>query len=259
VNAEYTVKSVRPGKVYDRNEHGQVLQAFYVDLQGPDGKIEQGCYWRRKEGNNPEEGQSVFGEVSEGDYGPRFKQAKGGGGSSDYGSRSSGAGNFKGGGKSPDQQASIVRQHSQEMCLRWLEVHGHAPDGLDGLRPIIDWFEADANKAASEAGGKSAGPDASGSASAGAPPTAASPQTDSSVHQRFTEQLEAGGLNPAASTLVTNWVFSDWDSTDEQDRALKALEDPSRQAGAVKKIRGRYEGLHGPLPEASPYDEDIPF
>lgn len=44
-----------------------------------------------------------------------------------------------------DQQVSIVRQHSQEMAIRWL-ARQPKPEAytLDDLREVIKWFESDA-------------------------------------------------------------------------------------------------------------------
>jgi len=44
-----------------------------------------------------------------------------------------------------DRQVSIVRQHSQEMAIRWLAIQPKASAyTLDDLRGVIAWFEADA-------------------------------------------------------------------------------------------------------------------
>ena len=47
-----------------------------------------------------------------------------------------------------NRQNSIIRQHSQEMAIRWLtmnKVDSYIDDLDKDLKPIIDWFEKDAS------------------------------------------------------------------------------------------------------------------
>ena len=67
---DWTVTEVRTGKVKN-NPHGGQLQAFYVDFEGS-----SDVYWQRKAGNNPQVGESYYGYIGEGEYGPRFYQEK---------------------------------------------------------------------------------------------------------------------------------------------------------------------------------------
>lgn len=58
----------------------------------------------------------------------------------------------RGGGKSPEEQARIMRQHSQEMALRYTAIQsqrGKLADDfkVSDLAAIIDWFDADAKAA----------------------------------------------------------------------------------------------------------------
>lgn len=93
------------------------------------------CEWSRKEGSpGPTVGEVLEGELTQTQYGWKFKKAQSNGG---------------GFGKSPEQQRSIVRQHSQEMALRWMAIQvGRekvpASFGYEELKPIIDWFVKDA-------------------------------------------------------------------------------------------------------------------
>lgn len=73
-------------------------------------------------------GQEVEGEWKTDDFGTKFEVAKKG---------------FGGFGKSPEQQASIVRQHSQEMALRYSQLKGKTDITFKDLQIVIDWFEAD--------------------------------------------------------------------------------------------------------------------
>lgn len=81
----------------------------------------------------PKVGDQWFGVVEETERGLKFKSVQQGG---------------FGGGKSPEQQRSIVRQHSQEMALR-LEANRIAAGGgrftPEDLKKAVDWFEKDAS------------------------------------------------------------------------------------------------------------------
>lgn len=52
-----------------------------------------------------------------------------------------------GNGGSPERQNIIVRQHSQEMALRYAHIKGASPTLDDEFRKVIDWFDADAKGA----------------------------------------------------------------------------------------------------------------
>jgi hypothetical protein len=89
----------------------------------------------------PQEGQSIFGDLQPGREGfpPKLKKAQ--------------QNSFGGGGKSPEQQKSIVRQHSQEMALRFLATSSFSPQAdneanigacLKMVKRLTDWFEKDA-------------------------------------------------------------------------------------------------------------------
>lgn len=55
--------------------------------------------------------------------------------------RNSSGGGF--GGRSPETQARIERQHSQEMALRYFAMKGSALPGTTELREMISWFQRD--------------------------------------------------------------------------------------------------------------------
>jgi hypothetical protein len=90
----------------------------------------------------PVDGQILTGEILDGEYGPKFKkeynpQAAGGGG----------GGGFKGGGgkPNPERERSIIRQHSQEMAIRYAALQVGVPiKNLKDLKVLIDYFEHDA-------------------------------------------------------------------------------------------------------------------
>jgi hypothetical protein len=241
---DWLVEGVREGKT-EPNPHGGELTKWYVDFQGsPD------TYWRRKAGDTPEVGKSYYGTITIGDYGPRFKKEK-----KLDGSGASGGSNGSWGGKSPDQQASIVRQHSQEMALRYLAIFGDSAleaNDADGLitslvgevKPIIDWFEADANKAQLASQQPRQGPGTS--------------LDRYGVAERIESLLTEAGENASAAHTISDYAISEM-TPQEQDAAIDHLQKPDHRAGAVKRLRERTEQFHGqPLPNVDP-DLDAPF
>lgn len=170
---EWKVLSVRSGKTVDNPKGPGSLTALYIDFEGvEDGWASpDGVYWRRKTGNEPNMGDSFWGTISVGEYGyrfdwdntkavgtsqqpsqPKFKQA---------------AGQPQGGESQDARQRSIVRQHSEEMALRFLAIAQQEDQGVSGemkgtpvvlftpewleinLWPIVDAFQADASGNAS--------------------------------------------------------------------------------------------------------------
>jgi hypothetical protein len=190
----------------------------------------------------PTQGQEIPGYLKPGKYRPILKKEQAGSTGTSVG------GNFKG--KSPDQQASIVRQHSQESALRYHAQLGDKPT-LENLRETIDWFVDDANKAAQGGGGEASHTQASSS-------SALAPSQDG-VHQRLAELLEGAGVNSAAARVVTDYLISER-SVEEQDTALHRLENPNTAAACVKRFSELAEQHYGePLPETTAADESLPF
>ena len=158
----WRIEAIRPGKV--KNVNGNQLQAFYCDMEGlEDGWVpSEGVFWQRKAGNSPNVGETVHGTIAIGEYGYRFRLSK-------ADERPQGEPNpvlKQAAGKplpqtseAPDaRQRSIIRQHSQEMALRFLALQEqqnglevlYSPEWLEiNLAPIIDWFAADASGNAS--------------------------------------------------------------------------------------------------------------
>lgn len=48
----------------------------------------------------------------------------------------------------PDREAKIVRQHSQQMALMYAALHPDEAKDLTALKAVIDWFDEDAMGAA---------------------------------------------------------------------------------------------------------------
>lgn len=141
--ASYTVTDVREG---NRDNYGN--QAYYIDtVEGP-----EGVYFKCKPKNAPQVGQSYEWELdTSGEYGPRFRrpaQEQGGGGNSPQG----GAQRRSGGNQmTPDREAKIVRQHSQQMALMYAALHPDEAKDLTALKAVIDWFDEDAMGAVPQA------------------------------------------------------------------------------------------------------------
>lgn len=131
--ASYTVTAFHGrGNPFGEDKEWGPLIPRRMELEGVEGVVA----WNRKPADaDPKVGETLEGELEQTQYGFKFKKSRQGGGF--------------GGGKSPEQQKSIVRQHSQEMALRYMAIQvarGVVPEGFDysNLTPIIDWFVKDA-------------------------------------------------------------------------------------------------------------------
>lgn len=117
-----------PGK------HGP-MKVLTLQLSGPEG--DQTAEWFTKHDTAlPEPGSSIEGTVEPSEYGLKFKKA---------------AGQFGGGfrGRSPEENRRIVRQHSQDMGIRWAELahaRGKLPEDFKvaDLLKLVDVFHKDA-------------------------------------------------------------------------------------------------------------------
>ncbi len=154
----YKITSAREGRTYT-GKHGDLV-VWHVRLHDsiptdvPSGEYEL----HKKPGNTPQVGDEIEvdrfapGQSPDGTPFVRIFAASSfaGGGSS------TGAGGGSTAARTPDQQKSIVRQHSQEMALRLIEATGDAKDlnlsdaGLAGtylngtVKRLTNWFAQDA-------------------------------------------------------------------------------------------------------------------
>lgn len=267
--AEFTIKGARNAGTKP-NPHGGTFDKWYVDLLDPEGKPVRdaegktdGAYWQRKSPSEVTEGDVVYGTVSEGEYGLRFKMEKR---PDDAPAGSQGGGSFNARpGKSADQQASIVRQHSQESALRYLAITGLDIDPENRMvaleqivRPIIDWFVEDANNASKSASGAEGTNGTDAGVRRGNPPPPPQASDEQGVHELLTELFEKAGQAGPIATLLTGWVI-ETQEVEKQDSALVALRDEARAAGVVKWARDGYEAKHGPLPTVDDDTDPIPF
>jgi len=240
----YTVKAVRPGKIYPRNEHGNVLQAFYVDFS----EFGEGVYWRRKEGNAPAVSSRVYGEIIPPDkegMAPRFKSERVPEGETPEPQSVEAVGQIapavkQPGVKPPDIQRQIIRQHSQEMALRYMaqsEVPDH-DNSLSRLFLIADQFDNDVQLAGQ----------------------AASPPTLTECEQA----LHTAGLTGTPSNRVAEYMITQL----PEDRCINAIKqltgaDLDTSAGALRTLNGLTDEwvaeaeAEGPIED--PAAESLPF
>jgi hypothetical protein len=154
----YKIISARPGRSYN-GKHGELV-VWLVKLENANPETPGGEFeLHKKPGNTPNPGDSIevdrFAPGNSPDGTPFVRIFA----ASQQGATSSTGGS--GYQKSPDQQRSIVRQHSQEMALRLIAATGDASDmdlsdpGVAGtylngvVRRLTDWFAADAMGASS--------------------------------------------------------------------------------------------------------------
>jgi hypothetical protein len=128
---KYTLEQIEP-KMYQgtqsKDNYGNLK--WEIILKGEDGKM---TTLNKSFKDKPEVGKVLEGKIVTKEYNGNsylaFEQEK-----SSFGGY---------GGKSPEQQASIVRQHSQEMALMYCQLKGKTDVTFKELQIVIDWFEAD--------------------------------------------------------------------------------------------------------------------
>lgn len=240
---EWTVLAVREGKE-EPNPNGGMLKKHYVDFEGA-----RDVYWRRKMPATVEVGQSYFGTISEGTYGPMFKKE-----SPDQAAAPQSSGGSSGGRawipeseKDPERSARILRQHSQEMALRVYAKAGFEGQDLHAyLRAWTDWFDDDVNRVGEAARTKT--------------PEAPELPDLSEVETA----LSASGLTPqAAVAKVAAYMLTDLEP-ERAAEAYKRLNDPAGAAKARDALVKLTEAALGePLPTGedpgAEYGNDAPF
>lgn len=250
---KWTAQAVREGKISENQKGPGQLQVFYVDFVGVDGEVKDGAYWRRKVGNAPNVGESYYGTIKEGDYGPRFYQERQEGSpptpSPSKGREWKSESDFD-----PERTARIGRSHAQEMALRAIALYGVRDGNADLKGPLITWtdfFEADVNRAAKAARG---GGEAPGTESVPAPPPS---QKDE--QEAFLNALDNAGVPAPAGRVIGDYVNQEF--TDQQRRsATQSLLNIDTQGDARKKLWDLTEKAFGePLPTVEEDDSSIPF
>jgi hypothetical protein len=185
----YTVTAAEEKKKFD-GKYGPMV-VFTLRLKGSDG-IEHTAEWLTKATTPlPATGTSLEGDLEDGQYGKSFKKAKP-------------ANGFSGGGMSPERQAAVQRQHSQEMAIRAVALlTQEVKPTTDALRASIrewtDWFDADVNQAspnASQDGGANPPSLPASSSSAGPSEPATPPQKRAMTNAL--RKMQCGDDLPAA-------------------------------------------------------------
>jgi hypothetical protein len=135
--AKFVLTEVRKGEKPDAHNNA----VYFVDGTGEDGTQFESAYLAQKPDRDPPQAGSVLEgyDLSKSDKGYRLKRTP----------QQQGGGGFSGGKRDPAERASIVRQHSQEMALRYVEIKaalGTVEKDFkpDDLKPIVDWFVQDA-------------------------------------------------------------------------------------------------------------------
>jgi hypothetical protein len=267
----FTVKAARNRGTKD-NPHGGTLVKWYVDLldeQGQPVKDATGkpadAYWQRKEGSEVNPGDKVYGEISQGDHGLRFKLKpapdSGGGASTGTAGSKQWQPESK---RDPERSARITRQHSQEMAVRVLAAMGSF-EGKDATRihellnQWTNFFDADVDKAG-KAASQGAGANAS-SSSREAPGRDPAPDSRPVEHkdevQYFAHLIEQAGLKDERANRLATWVATRLDK-EQRECAEAGLEKTNSAASTLADLVKAYEGSEGPLPVPVP-DDDIPF
>lgn len=247
---EWKVLAVREGKV-EPNPKGGELQKFYCDFEGvPD------VYWRRKLPATVEVGETYFGTISNGDYGPIFRKESPGG----AGGGGGGGGRSGGGGRifkpesdfDPEKVARMGRAHAQGVAVQTMTAMGtfesKSAEQIHGtLKGWVDWFEADVNAAGEKAKAKAPPPEPSTPAQEQAPPEPVDETTMRNLCQH-------AGLDSAGATALAGFICERL-SDEQKQRAKSGLERDT--AATLDKLRGAYEAAEEQaLPRA---DDDIPF
>jgi hypothetical protein len=292
LTGEFTVKDARNrGNI--PNPHGGELTRWYVDFLDANGepvKNEKGeakdCYWQRKPEYEVKADDTVYGTISEGQYGLRFKKEQKPDGAPSSGSEArTGTGGGQGKNwqpeseRDPERSARILRQHSQEMALRFLSwaavanlhpVDALAAIGIDApeqtlgqIKALADFFDADVNQAGQAArGGQLPSP-----TTAGESQTAASPSQPADEEKRDIEMAidsaSAENLGVEARSLVADYMLSELDEA-ERTRACNQLtnsQDPQAQGMTIRAMKARTEKWSGaPLPVGDTGGtDDVPF
>lgn len=136
----YTIQNAQPAGPLQL-EHGNFdkWQLTLVDAQGQTHQAElltkQGGKWQ------PQPGQQEEFTLTPSQYGMRAKRVY-------QGPPAGGGGGWK---PDPVRDARIVRQHSQEMALRYAQIKGKTDVTVEQLLRIADKFDADVANAAANA------------------------------------------------------------------------------------------------------------
>lgn len=144
---QFTITAVSDSVRDWSSQAGGPMKAYRVHLKAADGTVHPNVEWSRKAASpSPTVGQQVEGELEDkGQYGFKLKVTQRGGGN--WGPRP----------EDPKRAATILRQHSQEMALRYAAIkqaHGELDPAKftpATLFQIVDMFDEDARAAGARA------------------------------------------------------------------------------------------------------------
>jgi hypothetical protein len=266
ITKDWKVLDVREGKTEDNPNGPGQLQKFYVGFEGS-----SDTYWRRKAGNAPKVGETYYGTITPGKYGPMFKSEKKDGGGSGAPRRSRGSDWTPEAQRDPERSARILRQHSQEMAIRLLppdaKIFTNGPDGIgrpnEKFTALVDWFDADVNQAGQAAiQGAAVGGSPSPEALPSGIGTAAPDSSPVSLEEAEQALDTAAALEGSKRRKVAEFITTQLAPA----RAVKAVKnltntsDLGEQAATVKALIENTEAwIGGPLLTEEKSDDDIPF
>lgn len=266
----YTVKHVGEEPREWHSKQGGSFLSYTVDFEAEDGVLERAVEWSRKpESKAPQVGDRVAGHIEPGKFSEKFKMDFEATKELGASPRSSGSSERSTGRSSnwqpeserdPERAARILRQHSQEMALRFLAIQ--AAEGAVS-NPDMQWTVEDVFKLADrfDQDVYETGQHSLLTSLTGAPRPQKESAPERSTEQDDIEQLldSAGLINSAARLMVTNYMLQELEPVRRQ-KALNALQDFDRQGAALEALKkGTVEWTGEELPEGGPETDDLPF
>lgn len=262
----FTIQSVSEPKEW-QGSYGPML-SYKLDLENG-GAVDRGVELNRKpESRAPQVGEQLAGHLEPGKFGDKlkidFEATKELGGSRPSGGSSEARSGSKGNWqpesqRDPERAARILRQHSQEMALRYCALLGDRVP-LDQIFRIANQFDADVI-------GQTSNPtqDLAGQGDTSPPPAPPASDSGSAEHQEICEALDTAGLlYPAAKDFVADYMLSEL----PPERIKKAVgnlvgQDLELQAQTLSALRASAEQWSGklvPVPDdPEQVGDGIPF
>lgn len=264
----YEIVEVGAPREWASEKYGSRYNAYPLSLKDSEGKVHLAVEWSRKlDSKAPTIGDKIAGDIQGGQHGNKLKV--------DYDATKELHGGSTGGGdtrsstttrpyqpesqRDPERSARILRQHSQDMSLRYYELLGEKAD-LGQIFATADQFDRDViavgqhQQAAQGAGSVGGTP----SSLPSAPPREASP-APAQAPVELEELLEGAGFTPAQTTVVGRYIEDKFDPS-QRASAEASLKDPERVRWAKQKLTEGTEHWSGePLPTTTVEDEDVPF
>ena len=247
MSQEFTIAWVGSSREWE-SKRGDHYLAYEVKVEGDDRVIE----WSRKPDSDPPEvGKTTpLADIENGSHGPKLKVdwsavKQQGGSTSSSGSKTYEAKSWQPEAqRDPERAARILRQHSQEMAIRYCALLGDRV-ALDQIFAYANQFDADVIKAA-QAGG----------VTSQAPPAAQETQSNA---EYLSKLLEEAGFDLAQVTVVQRYIETNFDN-ERRTKVEAALKDITRAPKAYDQLKQETEAwTKEPLPVNDPASDDIPF